>query len=117
MSRYYSYINSAQKIIQAYTGKEPFASFLKKFFSVNKKYGARDRRQISHLCYCYFRLGRMKNQLSVEEKILLGLFFCSDEPNEILGQLKPELNSRISISMDKKFYWPGEEYSLKDIFP
>jgi len=57
MSRYFSYLNSTKGILSAYNGEEPFASFIKKYFAVHKKFGSRDRKQISHLCYCYFRLG------------------------------------------------------------
>ncbi len=77
VSRYHSYLNSATAILKQYGGDEPFASFLRKHFAANKKYGSKDRKQISHLCYCFFRLGKMAMDLPTSERILLGLFLCS----------------------------------------
>jgi len=102
MSRYHSYLNNAEEILSRYHGDEPFASFLKKYFSANKKYGSRDRKQISHLCYCYFRMGKMCIGLPVKERILSGLFLCSGEPDEILQQLKPGWHEKVSLTANEK---------------
>jgi len=99
---HYSYINTAVEIIDQYKEQEPFSSFLKKFFNQNKKYGSRDRRQISHLCYCYFRLGKSIKDISIGERILIGLFVCSNEHNEILEQLKPEWNQKVHLQIKDK---------------
>jgi 16S rRNA (cytosine967-C5)-methyltransferase len=124
--RFYSYLNSGVQILNQYKGEEPFASFIKKYFSANKKHGSKDRKQITHLCYCYFRLGKSLLQVPVEERILIGLFLCSSEPNEILAQLKPEWNVKINLPADKKLLiisarlrQSGGNYSLliKDVFP
>ena len=117
MSRYHSYINSAKEILKRYEGEEPFASFLKKHFSTNKKYGSKDRKQISHLCYCYFRIGKMNIELQVEERILIALFLCSDESNEILQQLKPEWNEKVSLSINEKLLLLSLRDSIENIFP
>jgi len=95
----------------------PFASFLKKYFAANKKFGSKDRKQISHLCYCYFRLGKSLPDTSVEERILVGLFLCSTESNEILEQLKPEWNEKIHLTTDKKLLIIKYPLLIKDIFP
>ncbi|HEV7781947.1 MAG TPA: Fmu (Sun) domain-containing protein, partial [Chitinophagaceae bacterium] len=84
MSRYHSYLNSAVSILKSYDGAEPFASFLKKHFAQHKKFGSRDRKQVGHLCYCYFRLGKALAKAPIDEKILLGLFLSSDAPHEVL---------------------------------
>jgi 16S rRNA (cytosine967-C5)-methyltransferase len=117
MSRYHSYINSAREILNNYGGEEPFASFLKKYFSANKKYGSKDRKQISHLCYCYFRTGKMGIESAVEERILAGLFICSGESNEILLRLKPEWNEHVSLPLNKKLSWLYSENYLEGLFP
>jgi 16S rRNA (cytosine967-C5)-methyltransferase len=116
MSRYHSYINSAKEILEKYKGEEPFASFLKKHFSTNKKYGSRDRKHISHLCYCFFRLGKMNTELPVEERILIGLFLCSDESNEILRQLKPEWTEKVSLPISEKFSLLSIKNCAENIF-
>ncbi len=45
----------ADKLIAAYHGEEPLANYLKKYFAANKKHGSKDRKNISALCYAYFR--------------------------------------------------------------
>jgi len=117
MSRYHSYINSAKEILKKYEGKEPFASFLKKYFSANKKYGSKDRKQIGHLCYCYFRMGKISIELPAEERILMGLFLCSVESNEILQQLKPEWNEKISLPINEKLVMLSIKDFIENIFP
>ena len=97
-----SYLKSAIQILDEYKGEEPFASFLKKYFRQNKKYGSRDRRQISHLCYCYFRLGKALLNIPIEERVLIGLFLCSDRPNEMIELLKPEWNEKVDLSVKEK---------------
>src|SRR6478672_7221869 len=101
--RYLSYLNTAARIIGIYQGNEPFALFIKDFFKADKKYGSNDRKHISHLCYCYFRLGKAALDMPVEERVLLGLFLCSHSPNEILQKLKPEWNEKVSLSLKEKF--------------
>lgn len=116
MSKYISYLNTAKEILHIYRGNEPLASFLKKFFSLNKKYGSKDRKQISQLCYCYFRLGKMGTELSFEERIVSGLFLCSGEPDEILRQFKPEWNEKISLPLHEKISLLNLTGSFENIF-
>ena len=85
-----------------YQGEEPFSSFIRKYFSENKKFGSRDRKQITHLCYCFFRLGRAAMGLSIEERILTGLFLSTVAFNEMLDVLRPEWNKRINSSVMEK---------------
>jgi len=117
MSRYYSYINSAKEIIAAYTGVEPFASHLKKKFAANKKFGSKDRRQITQLCYAYFRLGRAFLELPTEERMLVGLFLCHRSSNDLLLHLKPEWNDVIEISIEKKVAMLNNPIDAFSIFP
>jgi 16S rRNA (cytosine967-C5)-methyltransferase len=117
MSRYYSYINSAKEIITAYTGAEPFASHLKKQFAANKKFGSKDRKQITQLCYCYFRLGKSLQHVSVEEKLLAGLFLSSRSSNELLQHLKPEWNDVIEMQLEKKLKLLNSAIDASSIFP
>jgi 16S rRNA (cytosine967-C5)-methyltransferase len=115
--KYFSYINSAIKILQEYDGKEPFSYFIKNFFKQNKKFGSTDRRTINHLCYSYFRLGHALKDISVEEKILNGIFLCGDKPDELLNYLKPEWNSNIHLSLAEKLSILNDPFSVTDIFP
>jgi 16S rRNA (cytosine967-C5)-methyltransferase len=67
----HSYLGSAVTILQSYNGSQPFHLYIKKYFAANKKFGSRDRKQITSLCYNYFRLGNAAKDISVEDKILL----------------------------------------------
>ena len=122
MSRYHSYLNSAKEILSIYNGEEPFASFVKKYFARHKKYGSKDRKQIGHLCYCYFRSapppskgGIKEAHINMEEKILTGLFLCSSEPTEILEAIKPEWNEIVKLPVAEKFSFIN--YQLSCVFP
>jgi len=116
MGRFYSYLDSAVQILSAYKGEEPFASFLKKYFGRNKKYGSKDRKWIAHLCYCYFRLGKALLNIPVEERILTGLFLCSDSQNEMLEQLKPEWSEKIELPIRGKLLIINSSLLIENVF-
>ncbi|HRO44427.1 methyltransferase domain-containing protein [Agriterribacter sp.] len=109
MSRYHSYVNTSVEIVRRYTGGEPLAVFLGSFFAAGKKYGSKDRKQISHLCYCYYRTGKMfpanipAGSDTLQGYILAGLFLCSSQPNEMLQQLSPEWNEKVHLSIEEKY--------------
>ncbi len=88
---YNSYCNTAVKLIKEFDGSVPLQHFLKNHFAVNKKFGSKDRKIITNLCYAYFRLGHSLKQLSVEEKILTGIFLTNQSSNDLLDYFKPEL--------------------------
>lgn len=117
VSRYYSYLNTATAIIKSYNGTEPLSVHLKKFFSTNKKYGSKDRKQISHLCYCSFRTGKLFDAFSAEDKIIASLFLCSDAPNALLENLKPEWNERTVLSVEEKCAVLNVHCSNQNLFP
>jgi 16S rRNA (cytosine967-C5)-methyltransferase len=78
---------------------------VKKLFSANKKYGSKDRKQISHLCYCYFRTGKMffaANTNTPETNIIAALFLCTTEYNEMLSAIAPELEASAPLPIDEK---------------
>lgn len=117
LSRYHSYINSAKKILGAYKGEEPFSSFLKKHFAENRKFGSKDRKQISHLCYCFFRLGKAIMNLTTDEKLLIALFLCSEQSSEILAALKPEWNEKCDLPLGEKLLIINYSLLITEVFP
>lgn len=117
MSRYHSYLNTSVSVLNAYNGESPFTLYLKKFFTVNKKYGSRDRKQIAHLCFCFFRTGKLFPAFSMEEKVLAGLYLCSNEQNEILENLKPEWNKQTGLDLKEKLLFFGQNFSCHNLFP
>ena len=108
-------MNSAATILHAYKGEQPFNLFLKSFFNRYKKFGSRDRKQISQLCYSYFRLGHALQELPTDERILTGLFLCEMHSQEILEELKPEWNELIALSAEEKS--EVLNFSTREIFP
>lgn len=122
MGRFHSYLKSASQLLAGYTGEEPFASFSKKYFSLYKKFGSRDRKWITHLCYCFFRLGKAGTELPVEDRILAGLFLCSRSANDLLAELRPGWNEEVEQTVEWKFQFLKTELSLPrltiaDVFP
>jgi 16S rRNA (cytosine967-C5)-methyltransferase len=96
--RYYNHLTNAANILDLYQGREPFHHFIKAFFKAEKKYGSRDRKQITHLCYCYFRLGKAMMDYGVQERIVTGLFLGSFAPDEMLEFFRPDWNKAELLS-------------------
>lgn len=108
MSRYHSYLNTSAEIIRRYDGSVPLAVFLRSFFAPDKKYGSKDRKQVSHLCYCYYRTGKTfpagtpADAGTLQARVLAGLFLCSSQPDEMLRQLYPAWNESVHLSVEEK---------------
>jgi 16S rRNA (cytosine967-C5)-methyltransferase len=117
MSRFHSYINTAAQLLKNYKGEVPLAIFLKSFFSSNKKYGSKDRKQITALCYNYFRIGFAIHKEPIEKKILTAFFLCEQEPSDLLEALMPEWNQHIQKPVYEKIQFLQNDFILKDIFP
>ena len=117
MSRFHSYLNTSSKLISLYKGEQPFAIFIKGFFAKEKKYGSSDRKQISSLCYNYFRLGFAMKNFSVEHKIIIATFLCEQSPSDFLENINPEWNAKIELSLNEKLLLVNEQFFVTDIFP
>ncbi|HWI90980.1 MAG TPA: hypothetical protein VNT20_06860 [Flavisolibacter sp.] len=115
--RSHSYLNTAKDIIDFYDGAVPLASWLKQFFKADKKFGSRDRREISHACYCYYRLGNAFKRADIDGRIIKALFLCSTSTNKILEELKPEWNEQVSLSVSEKIKLLSAENETENIFP
>jgi 16S rRNA (cytosine967-C5)-methyltransferase len=110
-------LNTSKIIIEAYNGSMPLAPWLKQFFKANKKFGSKDRKEISHACYCFYRLGNAFQQLRFEERMLTGLFLCSFSSNKIINELKPEWNETIVLPLNEKIKLIPAQEEIKSIFP
>ncbi len=117
MSRFFSWLNTSQELVSRYGGEEPFASYVKKHFAQHKKYGSKDRKIISQLCYGYFRLGNAFEQQPVEVRILLGFFLCTDTPSDLLQELRPSWNENISLTVAQKFAYLNANDEFQKVFP
>ncbi len=111
-----SHLNTAIAIISAYGGAEPLHLFCKKFFSAQKKYGGRDRKKITTLCFQYFRLGHAVPDLDTGGRIILAHFLCENEPSAFLQHFRPEWNNMVGHTLADKLDLIKAYLSLPDIF-
>jgi 16S rRNA (cytosine967-C5)-methyltransferase len=108
--KYFSHLNTAVEILGLYDGKIPFHYFIKEFLKLNKKYGSKDRKNISRLCYAALRTGLAFPKWSAENKIRAGLFLCTGGPDEVTGQLIGDYNEVIASDRSEKWRIISESY-------
>lgn len=117
-NHFHRYLQYATSVITSYKGNESFHIFLKKYFSLNKKHGSRDRRFISSLCYNYFRLGvGVSEQAGLQETFLLSVFLCEKNPSLLPGFVTPGRDASIQLSLDEKLKLVEKEFDAEKIFP
>src|ERR1700732_1176734 len=101
----------AVRILDAYTNDIPLQGWLKNFFRENPQMGSRDRRQVTEMVYCYFRLGHALENISKEERIITGLFLSNNKKEEILEYLHPEWHEQIEKSLEEKLEVVGTRFA------
>lgn len=116
----HQYLLSAKQIIDSYDGSMPLAAYLKKHFSENKKFGSKDRKNIAHLCYAYYRIGKAAMQLPIETRCRIALFLVNnvDDGWEVLFD-ENWLNNW-SKHLDDKLAFIATQFptfKIADIFP
>lgn len=110
----------AVRILAAYKGEIPLTGWLKNFFRENPQMGSRDRKQVSEMVYCYFRLGHSLKNISTEERIKAGLFLSNPLPEPILEYLQPEWHTQMEKPLEDKLKILRSKYpdfNILDIFP
>lgn len=110
----------ATNIITAYQGETPLHVWLKDFFRQHKQMGSRDRKTVSNLVYGFYRLGHSVRELTVKERILLGLFLVQDQHSELLEHFHPEWNHRSAHPLQGKIDFIRSsdiDFEPADIFP
>lgn len=115
MGRHHSHLTSAVSILEKYHGSMPFNNFIKAYFSKEKKYGSRDRRQIAALCYAFFRSGYLLKKGDTAEKIINSVFLSEQSHSDFLAEVRPGLNAQINSELSDKFSFIGKVEA--DIFP
>jgi 16S rRNA (cytosine967-C5)-methyltransferase len=115
LSHHHSHITSAIKIIETAKPGEPLVHHLKKCFAANKKFGSKDRKSISSLCYNFYRVGNALKNKTIEERILVGTFLCNNTSSELLATLAPDYNEKIKLTIEKKCAFLN--INTKHIFP
>ncbi len=117
MSRFISYLNSAEKILSSYGAAIPFAAYLKNFFSKNKKYGSGDRKSIASLCYNYFRAGHLLDKKLNTDSLLAASFLCNNQSTAIIENLKPDWIEYIKAPVQKKLILVHPGKKITELFP
>ena len=114
-----AYLNTAQEILKKYAGEEPFSSFLKKYFKEHRQFGSRDRKQIAHLCYCFFRLGKSLRKYSINERLAIAVYLCNTSSSPVLEKINPQWNAQVELDLNEKINQIKKQYDFKleDIFP
>jgi 16S rRNA (cytosine967-C5)-methyltransferase len=118
--KYDNLLRYAVRVVNAYSGEKPLHIWLKDFFRANPQMGSRDRKLVSEMVYCFYRLGHALKSISEGERIQAGLFLCNEEPVEALGYLKPEWNEAAGKTIEEKIGILKERYpdfSPEQIFP
>lgn len=115
-----AHLSTAEQILAHYEGLEPFPVFIKAFFRDNKKFGSRDRKEISGFCYSYFRLGKAMTDLPIRERILIGHFLCSTGQYSLLDEIKPDWKPAFDLSIAEKItflqkFFP--DFTIASVFP
>ena len=117
--RFQYYLSTVQNLISLYKGEMPFAAFLKNYFAQNKKHGSTDRKQISHLCYCYYRLGKSLPNKAFSEKIMIAIFLCNQQPKEYAFLYSEDWLINWSENFSERFFFIEKKYgdfSVENIF-
>ena len=117
MGRHHSHINTAIQLLRLYNGEIPFSIFIKQFFAKEKKYGSKDRKQITALCYSYFRIGWALKKNITEENIIKALFLTTSEPSQLITALKPGWAESVTKPVEEKIIISDATFSITDIFP
>jgi 16S rRNA (cytosine967-C5)-methyltransferase len=118
--RFPAHFDTAASLVKGYNGEEPLAHYLKRYYARHKKHGSLDRKIISHICYCFFRLGHSLRDLNLEERMRVGLLLCSDDLWEWDGLLESSGAKLDKPSLEERLEWVAKAYpgfSLLDIFP
>jgi 16S rRNA (cytosine967-C5)-methyltransferase len=121
MSAYFhSYHQSAAAILEQYRFKEPFAIHLKSHFKRNKKYGSRDRKIISDLCYGFLRLGNAGTDLDLQARMAIGYFLTHNTDNGYLQWCNFPFTDAIHLDCREKLEIVAnafQEFNPMSIFP
>ncbi|HSZ34285.1 MAG TPA: hypothetical protein VK772_13300 [Puia sp.] len=113
-------LRHAVRLLANYSGDIPLHSWLKNFFRQNPQMGSRDRKQLSEMAFCYFRLGHSLKNISVEERILTGLFLSNETSEQSLEILRPEWHDQIEKPLEEKLdiiRLTFPDFDPLDIFP
>ena len=106
-----AHLRTAEQILAHYDGTEPFSLVLKAFFRDNRKFGSKDRKSVSQLCYGFFRLGQALPEQPIKERIIAGCFLSATPQDNLIPLVRPEWEKYLDLPL------PDREQALTDAFP
>ena len=112
-----AYISSVTEIIGLYKPQQPLVLFLKQYFKINKKFGARDRKFITALLYGFYRLGKNQTHLSIREQIILGSFLSAELPEIFFQKTNSKISEGYFLNFDEKKEILINEYKINFSIP
>lgn len=83
----HSYLYSASSFLQQYQGALPMHLALRNFFRSDKKFGARDRRWITEICFAAMRTNAAYLHLEAEQQLLTSLLLSVKRDEGIVRQI------------------------------
>jgi 16S rRNA (cytosine967-C5)-methyltransferase len=95
------WVSTARNLITGYNGSLPFAVYLKNYYAANKRHGSSDRRNITMLCYAYYRTGHVPIE-ELTKKILTGVFLTEQVQTELMADLAEDFNEIVSMPLQEK---------------
>jgi 16S rRNA (cytosine967-C5)-methyltransferase len=110
----------AVRILNIYSGEIPLQGWLKNFYRENPQMGSRDRRVVSEMIFCFFRLGHALRNISREERIITGIFLSNFKKEPILAYLNPEWHELMENTIEEKLEIVRLKYpdfDICEIFP
>ncbi len=110
MSIYFAHINTAIQLVKSYDGQLPFHLYIKQYFQKNKKFGSKDRRNISMLCFNFYRLAAVSHVDLDENGLLMASYICEDRCPEFIQKLKPDWPQNIENKWHRfSYFFPNTE--------
>ncbi len=106
--------------LENYKHDVPLSKYLKEFYKQHKQMGSRDRKMLSHMMYAYFRIGRVCEHRTYEERLYIALLLCYAENDKCLTLFKPEWEEEANKSIQERILFIKNnypEFNTADIFP
>ena len=113
MNFYKRYFDTAVALIQQYNGTIPLSVYLKQYFAQHKKHGSKDRKQITHLCYCYYRIGHALKELPAGTRLYIAFYLCNNERGDWLQLYEEAWQAAYDGDLDIRIAFIQTKYNFQ----
>lgn len=109
------HLQTARQFMAQYDGETPFHLYLKNCFRNDKKYGSKDRKNITQVCYTVFRTGKSLQPIDFTGQFVIAHYLLNDSPG-VWGYLyKDDWISNWSIDLPNRISFIKEQFEWFDI--